>query len=106
MAGGPTGGTAASTSSRSAVLFSTRNVLIGVAALIVLIAILMAGRYRSGSARRGYESLLTTSLDKIVTAEEGLYYDSTRYVASLRAYRRCTYHRVCTSPCSARIARA
>jgi len=67
------------------VLFSTRNVLIGVAALIVLIAILMAGRYRSGSARRGYESLLTTSLDKIVTAEEGLYYDSTRYVASLRA---------------------
>jgi hypothetical protein len=29
--------------------------------------------------------MLTMSLDKIVTAQEGFYYDSTRYVASLRS---------------------
>ena len=88
MADGPTGGATASASTQSKSIrafFTTRNVAIGIGALLLLVVLVVALRYRSGNQRRSYETLLTTSLDKIVTAEEGFYYDSTRYVASLRA---------------------
>ena len=66
-------------------LLTRRNLGIAAATLIVLIVVIGAFRYRRGSDRRRYESLLTTSLDHIVTAQEGFYYDSTRYVTSLGA---------------------
>jgi len=52
---------------------------------VVLIAIGIALKYRSGGERRRYETVLKSALDKIVTAQEGFYYDSTRYTTSLRA---------------------
>jgi len=88
MADGPTHGTASSASTQSKSIrafLTTRNVAIGIGALALLVVVAVALRYRGGNQRRRYEGLLTTSLDKIVTAEEGFYYDSTRYVASLRA---------------------
>lgn len=66
-------------------LVTRRNMLIGTGVLLVLFGVLAAVRYHSGSNRRRYESVLATSLDRIVTAQEGFYYDSTKYVASLRA---------------------
>lgn len=66
-------------------LVTRRNMMIGAATLLVLLVVLAAVHYRSGSNRRRYDSLLTTSLDRIVTAQEGFYYDSTKYVTSLRA---------------------
>jgi hypothetical protein len=88
MADGPTDGVASSSSTQSKSIKSfltTRNVAIGIGALVLVVVLVVALRYRSGNQRRDYDALLTTSLDKIVTAEEGYYYDSTRYVASLRA---------------------
>jgi hypothetical protein len=89
MADGPTDGAASSASTQSkstrAAFLTTRNIAIGIGALVLLVVVVVALRYRGGNQRRRYESLLTTSLDRIVTAEEGFYYDSTRYVASLRA---------------------
>jgi hypothetical protein len=88
MADGPTAGVPSSASTRSKsrrAFLTTRNIAIGIGALVLLVVLVVALRYRSGNQRRSYEALLTTSLDKIVTAEEGYYYDSTRYVASLRA---------------------
>ena len=88
MAEGKTDGAASSASTQSKSIrafLTTRNIAIGIAALALLAVFFVALRYRSGNQRRRYEALLTTSLDKIVTAEEGFYYDSTRYVASLRA---------------------
>ena len=88
MAGAPTDGAPAPTPSGSTSirrLFSTRNLAIGAAAFGALIVVMIVLHYHSGSQRRQYETLLTTTLDKIVTAEEGFYYDSTRYVASVRA---------------------
>ncbi|HKW48767.1 MAG TPA: hypothetical protein VJN70_15060 [Gemmatimonadaceae bacterium] len=64
-------------------LLTRRNAAIGAAAFVVVLAVIAAVRYRSGSDRRNYESLLTSSLDHIVTAQEGFYYDSTKYVTSL-----------------------
>jgi hypothetical protein len=66
-------------------LFTRRNMIIGAATLLVLLVALAAVHYHSGSNRRRYDSLLMTSLDRIVTAQEGFYYDSTKYVTSLRA---------------------
>ena len=88
MADGPTRGAAASASTPPnsiRALLTTRNVAVVFGALALVIALVVALRYRSGHERRGYEALLTVSLDRIVTAEEGFFYDSTRYVASLRA---------------------
>jgi hypothetical protein len=65
---------------------SPRLYLIGApVAAILLIAIIFAIRYQSGGERRRYERVLTAALDRLVTAQEGFYYDSTRYTASLRA---------------------
>src|SRR5256885_7118623 len=88
MGDGPKGGatSSASTHSKSIKAFlTTRNVAVGIGALALLLVLVVAMRYRSGNQRRRYEELLSASLDKIVTAEEGFLYDSTRYVASLLA---------------------
>ena len=53
--------------------------------LVAIIALVVLIRYRGGSERRRYEASLQTTLDRLVTAQEGFYYDSTRYTASLRA---------------------
>ena len=66
-------------------IFTTRNVGIAAAAIFVIIAIAVALHYYNDSQRRRYDTVLKASLDKIVTAQEGYYYDSTRYVGSLRA---------------------
>ena len=66
--------------------FDPKQYLVGAALVAVLIAIiLILVRYRSGADQRRYEAVLRTSLDRLVTAQEGFYYDSTRYTASLRA---------------------
>lgn len=65
---------------------STRQYVIGGAALIVLvIVIVLVVRYQSGSEQRRYEKVLSSVLDRLVTAQEGFYYDSSRYTPSLRA---------------------
>ena len=43
--------------------------------------------YRSGRNRRQREALLRSTLDRLVTAQEGFYYDSARYATTLRALR-------------------
>jgi len=88
MTGSPAGGASAPTPKQPLMLESLltrRNFAIAAAFVVLLIVVIAAVRYKSGSDRRRYESLLTSSLDNIVTAQEGFYYDSTRYVASLRA---------------------
>jgi hypothetical protein len=58
-----------------------------IAACIVLAAIVVSVYYRSSRSRREQEAQLRGTLDKLVTAQEGFYYDSTRYVSSLRSLR-------------------
>ena len=41
--------------------------------------------YLSGRDRRRYEALLETTLDKLVTAQEGFFYDSARYAKSFKS---------------------
>src|SRR5437588_11026095 len=67
------------------VAISSRQAIGAATALVVIVAVVIALRYRTGNERRRYDGLLRASLDKIVTAQEGYYYDSTRYVGSLRA---------------------
>ncbi|HEY2375305.1 MAG TPA: hypothetical protein VGH98_04965 [Gemmatimonadaceae bacterium] len=88
MTGSPAGGAPAPTPKRQVSLKSLltrRNGVITGAALVCVIVVISIARYESGGRRRRYESLLASSLDHIVTAQEGFFYDSTRYVASLRA---------------------
>jgi hypothetical protein len=66
--------------------FLSRRYIIGAAVgLVLIIALVAVIRYRSGSERRGYEASLRSALDRLVTAQEGFYYDSTRYTPSLRS---------------------
>lgn len=66
--------------------FLSKRYLIGASAgLVAIIALVVLIRYRGGSERRRYEASLQATLDRLVTAQEGFYYDSTRYTASLRA---------------------
>jgi hypothetical protein len=66
--------------------FLERRYLVGGAAiLVVLFLIGVVVHYRSGADRRRYEAALESTLDRLVTAQEGFYYDSTHYTASLRA---------------------
>jgi hypothetical protein len=67
---------------------STKQYIIGgTVAVVLLVAILLLVRYESGRERRRYEAILTATLDRLVTAQEGFFYDSTRYTASLTALR-------------------
>jgi hypothetical protein len=66
--------------------FLERRYLVGGAVvLVVLFLIGVVVHYRSGADRRQYEAALESALDRLVTAQEGFYYDSTHYTASLRA---------------------
>ncbi|HEY7233187.1 MAG TPA: hypothetical protein VH539_03510 [Gemmatimonadaceae bacterium] len=88
MAEGPTASAPVSTSKQPRSiqsLLSRRNIIAASAALVLIVLIGTFVRYSGGRDRRRYETMLTMSLDKIVTAQEGFYYDSTRYVASLRS---------------------
>ena len=64
---------------------STRYIVGAAIGLVLLIALVTLIRYRGGSERRRYEASLRSALDRIVTAQEGFYYDSTRYTPSLRS---------------------
>ena len=70
---------------RKATFFSQGNLMLGGAAVIAIVILIIALRYRSGSERRHYDAILRGSLDRLVTAQEGFYYDSTHYAATLRA---------------------
>lgn len=86
MADGTTGSAPApAPDDGKATLFSRRNLMLGGAAVIAIIILVMVLRYQSGSERRRYEAILKTSLDRLVTAQEGFYYDSTHYAAALHA---------------------
>jgi hypothetical protein len=87
MAAGLTDGTPASSPNEPPRRrqIATRYLVAAVAGILTIIALVIILRYQGGSERRRYEGLLKTSLDRIVTAQEGYYYDSTRYAASLRA---------------------
>ena len=64
---------------------SIRQVIAAAATVVVVAGIVVTLHYRTGSERRRYDAVLRVSLDRIVTAQEGYYYDSMRYVGSLRA---------------------
>jgi hypothetical protein len=66
--------------------FLEQRYIVAAAALVAAIAVLaVVLHYRSGSQRRSYEKMLKDSLDRLVTAQEGFYYDSSKYTASLSA---------------------
>jgi hypothetical protein len=62
-----------------------RNILAAAIAVAVIVAIVIVVHYRGGSQRRSYEKMLRDSLDRLVTAQEGFYYDSSKYTGSLSA---------------------
>jgi hypothetical protein len=66
-------------------LWSARNLALAGAAIVLIIALVSIARYRSGSERRRYDAVMKSSLDHVVTAQEGFYYDSTRYAPALRS---------------------
>ena len=65
----------------------TRRAIVLLVAASVVIALVVASvlYYQSGSNRRQREALLKATLDRLVTAQEGYYYDSARYATTLRA---------------------
>jgi hypothetical protein len=87
MTDGSTGGAPAppNDSATPARWLSARNAAIGGAAVLLVLIVALALHYRGGSERRRYDAILRASLDHIVTAQEGFYYDSTRYAAALRS---------------------
>ena len=56
-----------------------------VAGVLLALVVGSALSYRSGRNRRQREALLKATLDRLVTAQEGFYYDSARYATTLRA---------------------
>src|SRR5690348_16452043 len=86
MVDGTTGSApSAAPDDRRATLFSPRNLMLGGAVVIAIAILLVVVRYQSGSQRRRYDAILQASLDRLVTAQEGFYYDSTHYTSTLRA---------------------
>jgi hypothetical protein len=71
--------------------FSRRGIVMLVAGGVFL-ALVVASvlYYRSGTNRRQQEVLLKATLDHLVTAQEGFYYDSARYATTLRALKAFT----------------
>ena len=66
--------------------FSRRTIILLVAAgLALALVVATVLYYRSGRNRRQREALLKATLDRLVTAQEGYYYDSARYATTLRA---------------------
>lgn len=66
--------------------FFSRQYVVGVGiALVVIGAVAGILRHQKGSERRRQEAILKSILDRVVTAEEGFYFDSSHYTASLQA---------------------
>ena len=57
----------------------------GIALVAIIVAIVWMVHYHAGRARREYDSLMLNTLDRVLTAQEGFFYDSSHYVGSLRA---------------------
>jgi hypothetical protein len=56
------------------------------AAGVALVAVIASyAYYHGGRDRREYEAILKNTLDKMVTAQEGFFYDSAHYARSLRS---------------------
>jgi hypothetical protein len=62
-----------------------RTVAIVLAALAVLLVASLVTYQRAGRTRRASEALLRATLDRLVTAQEGFFYDSARYAPSVGA---------------------
>lgn len=73
--------------SRQAAISPRGLTIAAIAACIALAAIVLFVSYRSGRSRREQEAQLRGTLDKLVTAQEGFYYDSARYASALRSLR-------------------
>jgi hypothetical protein len=61
---------------------------IAIATLVALVTLGLLSTFawrRHTRERRGYEHSLQETLDKLVTAQEGFFYDSTRYAGTLAA---------------------
>jgi hypothetical protein len=52
---------------------------------VLIVAIVWFAHFRAGRNRREYDKLMMSTLDRLLTAQEGFFYDSARYVGSLRA---------------------
>jgi hypothetical protein len=90
MTGGTTGDDASPESSsrrtsRSLPISRRQLAVILAAAVVLTAAIAIVVHYRAGRDRRRYESLMLITLDRLLTAQEGFFYDSAHYVGSLRA---------------------
>lgn len=60
----------------------------GVASAILIALVIAIGlfvHHRAGRDRRQYEAAMREALDRLLTAQEGFFYDSAHYVGSLRA---------------------
>src|SRR6185437_10034538 len=65
---------------------SPREIWTGAAALVALIVVIvLLLHYRASRHRREYDAQMQTTLDRLLTAQEGFFYDSSHYVGSLRA---------------------
>lgn len=56
--------------------------------MIAIVLIVLVGwfvHYRAGRHRREYDALMLGTLDHLLTAQEGFFYDSAHYVGSLKA---------------------
>jgi hypothetical protein len=89
MTGSSTGNPAAAAPAREAsprFPLSPRQIAFGAIVVVVLIAaVAWIVQYRAGHARRQYDKLMIGTLDRLLTAQEGFFYDSSHYVGSLRA---------------------
>lgn len=87
--GSPGDATSPESSSRAAtarIPLSPRQIVYGAITLVVLIvALALFIHYRAGQARRTYDKQMLDTLDHLLTAQEGFFYDSSHYVGSLRA---------------------
>ena len=91
MTGGPSEGTAAVEPTTAAAPAPERKsramqmTLAGIAGVLLIAAIVLLVYDRSGRERRHYEALASETLDKLVTAQEGFFYDSAHYARSLQS---------------------
>lgn len=65
-------------------------VMLAMAGVLLALVVASVLYYRSGRNRRQRETLLKATLDRLVTAQEGFFYDSARYATTLRALKTFT----------------
>lgn len=90
MTGGTTGDATssgpASPPARHGFSPSPRQIVFGAVIALVLVAIIaLTVHYHAGRDRRRYDKAMLGTLDRLLTAQEGFFYDSAHYVGSLRA---------------------